>query len=404
MRAEFASPYPTPNLLDAARAVKSLVYDEFAGALRLESVCTDDLRMFARLFFSSITDSSPSAISKSLIGNQSINDFVDLCFELLYGRGRPALRVARALFEHHVNLLDVTRNSDYAQRYKDHQAIAAIVESEGEFGVEYLASSKDKRIQRHILRKLDKESRNEYMKAIASYGSTFRRQWSPMTLADRATQHGLARDYEFYRFASIVLHGSAGGTKGTVVAPPRYERPVHRTGPALSLCPLAYLYGVRFFRLTVIELSVGQLTASGKSLVARLDEILNDWPEYRSAIHRIDRGIWPSAEPFGLVSIMAVDRRKSVRWFLHDPETRAVAYANPPGPGMLSRTQSANLRKFVDNLPLSAFGEGEDWITMAVLNVTLTLEKDAVWRNEREILPDQPNRLQEPRIVDLSNL
>src|SRR5262245_2243238 len=68
--------------------------------------CVEELRVFSSLVLSTGSQHRAGV----LIANQCFNDFIDLCFDLLSCRGRSALREARAIFEHHVNLLDVETN------------------------------------------------------------------------------------------------------------------------------------------------------------------------------------------------------------------------------------------------------------------------------------------------------
>ena len=195
-----------------------------ASATSLPS-CIDELGPFARLTLSSAGDRS----SAVLVVNQAFNDFVDLCFDLLTCRGRSALRTSRAMFEHLVNLLDVESSPDAARRYIRHGSVAAQTEARAAYGVDRLAGSELK-AARHALKKLARDSDEDYAAALSEYGSTFRSSWAGASLYDRAVATGLGEEYDFYRLAGAVLHGSAGGAKGTTSA--RYERPVHRTGPA----------------------------------------------------------------------------------------------------------------------------------------------------------------------------
>lgn len=184
---------------------------------------------------------------------QATNDFLDLLFDVLHGRGRPALRGARSLVELLITERDVLGSPEIAARYMDQRWIGARLESSLSIEVEEL-SAKDRKAEEHRLRKLGRDTAQEYGKALAKYGPSFNRQWHPVPLRTRAERYGLAEDYDFYRLASLVLHGASGGVLGlkTEIA----GQIVHRTGLALSLCPLAFLQGIQMFDQIVKQVSV----------------------------------------------------------------------------------------------------------------------------------------------------
>ncbi len=179
-----------------------------ASATSLPS-CIDELGPFARLTLSSAGDRS----SAVLVVNQAFNDFVDLCFDLLTCRGRSALRTSRAMFEHLVNLLDVESSPDAARRYIRHGSVAAQTEARAAYGVDRLAGSELK-AARHALKKLARDSDEDYAAALSEYGSTFRSSWAGASLYDRAVATGLGEEYDFYRLASAVCTALQVGPRG----------------------------------------------------------------------------------------------------------------------------------------------------------------------------------------------
>ncbi|HEV2809003.1 MAG TPA: hypothetical protein VGV93_01225 [Acidimicrobiales bacterium] len=57
------------------------------------------------------------------------NDFLDLLFDAASGRGRPATRAARTLFEHELDALDVEADSELATRWLDHLPMAGLAQA-----------------------------------------------------------------------------------------------------------------------------------------------------------------------------------------------------------------------------------------------------------------------------------
>ncbi|MGR6998719.1 PIN domain-containing protein [Yinghuangia aomiensis] len=141
--------------------------------------------------------------------NHAVNDFQDLADALMQGEGRNAARVTRSLFEHLVNLCEVSATPDSARRYVAHKAVSAQILSRMTRGLSYLKGSALK-AEAHRLRKLRNASASDYTAALGAYGSGFRRNWAADNLRDRATRFGYGADYDTYSFLSQVAHGSHG--------------------------------------------------------------------------------------------------------------------------------------------------------------------------------------------------
>src|SRR5207253_1751324 len=73
-------------------------------------------------------------------------------------------------------------------------------------------SGPDRQALRRLLHRLLKHNESSSTAAVRLYGRQFRRTWSSQDLSTRARRHGLETLYEFYRMASSVLHGTAGGS------------------------------------------------------------------------------------------------------------------------------------------------------------------------------------------------
>jgi hypothetical protein len=197
--------------LEAPARFAEILSESLPEARQRLDNCLTQLGFLVRSYFPAIEHNHAAAT----VANQAFNDFADLCYDLITCRGRPALRTARALFEHMVNYLDVSTDPEAQQRYEAHHAVAAQAEVDAEIGLNRLIGDEAK-ATRHALRKLGRESKQQYEEAIANYGNAFRARWAKTNLRDRANRHGLGNEYDFYRLASMVLHGSAGGVRGTL--------------------------------------------------------------------------------------------------------------------------------------------------------------------------------------------
>jgi len=149
-----------------------------------------------------------------LIVNQVVNDFLDLLGELKRGDGRPAIRTSRSIIEHAINLRTVAEDLPTAQRYLDHLDQIGVLVSR--LDLSPLAfDGKDRRAEKHRLKKLGRDAERRFAEAEALHGRTFARQWHPKSVRDRADGFGWAEAYDLYRLASLVTHGSAGGALGS---------------------------------------------------------------------------------------------------------------------------------------------------------------------------------------------
>ncbi|MEU8280325.1 DUF5677 domain-containing protein [Microbispora bryophytorum] len=365
------------TFLDVPMLMAGTLNERAPELLRAIEACVAELQPFILFAYSA----SSAGHAGAVVANQAFNDFIDLCFDLCVCRGRSALREARALFEHLVNFLDVTSDPDLAKRYELHGAVAAQIEAAAKYGHEFL-SGNELRGARHVLGKLARESRPDYEMAIANYGLRFRKNWANSTLKDRADRHGLGGEYDFYRLASAVLHGSAGGVKGTLSS--QYERPVHRAGPALELSPLAYLKGLEYFRKFILAIAPLGVRGGEKHVVAAIDAALALWPDYRRVMMQMDRDIWPEEGPVQAMAVLGINRSGDRKWFLHDFDTGRIIDAEPPVEGELTEGHKEQVQIILSRLPAPEYRD--EWVTVAMLGVRVTPRRGASWRLDTDIL------------------
>jgi hypothetical protein len=278
-----------PTLLDAGKWIEGAVSHEAPEFIDAIRNLADSLRTFIASVHS--LSEPPHGLSSAV--SQATNDLVDVLTDAARGRGRPSLMSARSLFELLVTTLDLINDSELETRYVDHKWVIAHMEGSLTIEAEHLAR-KSRAADLHRRKKLLRESESDFRRVLQEYGTEFARHWTPSNLRTRASKHGLDDDYEFYRLASSVLHGSSGGTIG--IARTYGEEVVHRTGPALSLCPVALLMALRHYDRLVRAVKKRGIVGIGE--VRRgLRKVLNVWPRYRKVMLRIDRTVCPEMAP-----------------------------------------------------------------------------------------------------------
>lgn len=172
----------------------------------------------------------------TLVVTQLINDLNDTIFDAMAGRGRSALRSARAVFEHLLNLIAVIDDTEMADRFIAHWPVgAALLERHDPY--ERRFRGKDLKAYRHRLKVARRQSASEAADSLRTYGDGFAQRWHPHTTRARAEAAGLGEHYAFYRAASQAAHGSPVGGVGTFWLTD--GRPAARVGPALSPCSVA---------------------------------------------------------------------------------------------------------------------------------------------------------------------
>jgi hypothetical protein len=313
--------------------------------------------------------------------SQALNDYLDVLFDINAGRGRSALRGARALFELLVTGMDIMTDKTLEQRYMDHESVISQLEAAMEFEADRLPKRPRKEDARRRQR-LAKSSQADFASAIEKYGKAFKRRWAPHNLATRARKYGLEKDYDFYRLSSAVLHGSSGGALG--IRKVIQDETVHRTGMALLLCPLAFLQALRYFDM-LVEAYAKQYSATFTTdLRSAIAEALKLWPKYRRAIHRLDLSLWPKSPPPNLLPyLVATSSPREQKWFIHDPDAGLMIEANPPQ--YIPEFQEESINATLDEYYKAQPGELEP-LSMVVVGVDISPKHGAEWEDDKTVL------------------
>jgi hypothetical protein len=268
-------------------------------------------------------DGSDGALAIQSLFVQAANDFRDLLFDVATGRGRPAIRGARTLFELHVAALDVTGDEELAARWLDHYPASGVAEAELRL-LEQRTLGNARRALVHRMNKLRRESAQEMKAASVRWGPGFARTWHPRNLKDRARAHGLDEHYAFYRFASAPVHGSMAAMRG--LSREVRGTDVVRIGSAVSLAPVAALYGTWSMQrlVAVAETFVGGQLNTASLALERLDET---WPEFYEEMVALDRDAWPAAPPDNAGALLVLTEQFRAEWYEYFPNQRRARRA-----------------------------------------------------------------------------
>lgn len=295
------------ELVSLAPAFTTAAKESVRSATRSMAVTHETLR----------TIGGPRGDALRLVLSQAANDWIDLVYELMHGRGRAALRAARSMFEHHVTAEAVGSNDGDAQRYVDHLPVADrhFVDLKR---VEQHLRGGDLKSHRHEIHKLDRDTRKPADEAIARYGQGFRSSWSAAKLHDRAMSLGLGDDYNFYRVASLPVHGAAAGIYGGKRLIGGHD--VYRTGPFLAACPLAAIYGTAFCGgvLRPVADVAGERTV--RDWHRAVEDMEGTIGEYMVAITDLDERLWPERAPVNVAPMLVVKSRGESELWLALPE------------------------------------------------------------------------------------
>lgn len=312
----------------------------------------------------------------SLLWVQTADDFIDLLDDIGMGRGRPAMRGLRSIFESLITVLDIASDgSDVADRYAEQYAEVGYLAATMNAGLTGLTGN-DLRSERHRRRKQERIHKQAHDEAIARRGGRFRRSWTDESLEDRAARHGYAEDYDLYRVLSSSTHVSAGGVGG--VERLYGEASVVRFGPDLLNCPMALNEGLRYFRLFTEALSA-HIGISAERLIGTLSALESLRGAYRKLILRIDRDLWPDDLPIGMIVVRALLPDGQRKWLLHDNQQGRIIECS--GPKNATRQQMDDAERFLDECE-EEHHDRDEWITAALLEATANPLPRARWRPE----------------------
>lgn len=375
------------NLLRAPSAMAENIEAHAPGFVRAVADLVGVLPAFVGSVYPSLASAEPRA--EAMIFNQTVNDYIDLLFDVVTGRGRAAVKSARTLFELLVTLKDVVRDAGISQRYRQYDAVVAQTESRLTLELDAL-SGKELLAERHARLKLARDSATPAKQAIDTYGRRYASNWAGRSLADRARFHGLSEGYDFYRFASAILHGSSGGVVGHVRT--LDGKPVHRTGPAISLCPRAFLYGTQFF-LESIEALPKEAKSGADELRFAVRSAQSEWPAFRRAIQKLDDDLWPIAPPPHLQAVFGLGPHGTGRWYLHDAQRCVIRAALPPAE--LPPEYAGHIADLRRQVGAADFPPGR-LLTIAFQNVRLTPAPGTTWQPDEAVLNPREFPLRRP--------
>lgn len=316
-----------------------------------------------------------------ILVTQAVNDFSDLLADLEMGRGRPAMRCLRSIFESLITMLDITDpNSDAIDKYEEHYGVASYQAATMRAGLTGLTGN-ELRAERHRRHKEQRIHKQAHDEALAKRGSQFKRNWTNETLMKRAARHGYGDEYDLYRVASSPIHVSSGGMSG--IERQYGDTPVYRFGPNLVDCSLAFNEGLHYFKLFV-EALASYTGFTAKRVFQALSALESLQKEYRKTIRRIDEDLWPTVAPIGSIVVRALLPDGRRKWILHDNDQGRIIECSPP-----NGTTEPQVRAAEEALSEAeeALYEREEWITVAMLGATADPLPHARWRPEGLIVP-----------------
>ncbi|SDP61573.1 hypothetical protein SAMN04489867_3150 [Pedococcus dokdonensis] len=329
---------------------------------------------------SQVVGDSTTHESVRLLFNLAVNDFRDLLDDIETGSGRSAMRAARSVIEHAINLRTVTSSLAEASRYAEHLDLGPAMMVDLEPGADRLNAAARRKYTR-ALRKAGVASKRRFNAAVAEHGHWFSRNWTKRTLKDRATVAGLEHLYTYYKLGSLVSHGSAAGSLGTVFDSPNGFR-IFRTGLSLELAPVAMWAGIAGYREVLSALQAVRPDLEVDAYSDGLDALDGLWAEYFTALAKIDRALWPTAPVEAPSAVLAFTQSKVRRWYLHLPMTGALIRAKTPDlPAWMEDRIDQLVDRIVTEQP-DLFRPDQRWVTARVANVTVTPEAHA------EAIPD----------------
>lgn len=265
-----------------------------------------------------------------LIFSQVVSDFVDLLGNVDRGSGRAAMRDARALTEHAINLRTVLGSADADARYMAHLDVGPVLVDEHKFGAQFLRG-KEKREAMHWIKVRGRQSRSRLKEAIEQYGSRFQRDWAGISLYDRAKRQNQEVLYDFYRLASLTTHGSSASMAG------RMEESVngsyrHYVGADIRAAPTALFGGISAVQDVLEALHDSGFAGDFEGTMDAIQEVRGRWAMFYRFSRLYEKlAMRKSLSHKGFTAtVLAVSRTGSRRWYLDDPMSDVWVEGNEP--------------------------------------------------------------------------
>ncbi|MGY0537728.1 DUF5677 domain-containing protein [Nocardioides sp. YJ-D4] len=326
-----------------------------------------------------------------LLLNLAVNDFRDLLEDLKRGAGRSAMRTARSLIEHAINMHVIADDLAEASRYLEHldRGPAILVELEPGFARIEKANKKAGSSYRHALRKYGAAANRRFAKAVAQHGPWFRNGWTTTKLRDRAVGSGLEHLYPYYQLASLVVHGSSGGALGTV-RNHSDGRSTYRTGPALEIAPVAMWAGLAAFRDVLSGLRKARPDIDPALYSGDLDSLDALWVDYFLLLTRLDNELWPREGVRPPTTVLAFTQKRTRRWYLHIPSHGVLVQADEP---VLPDWIEAQVDGMIDIMLAQEpqlFRSDQRWLTATVPHVGLKIRADSIAIPDTALLETPP--------------
>lgn len=283
-------------------------------------------------------------LATRLIVNQAVSDFADLLNDADRMSGRSAMRAARAVVEHAINLRTVIDDKPRADRYTDHLSQAALIQDAEKFGADGLPGGYGKSV-RFRLRKAARDAGPKFEAALKRHGTAFKRSWSAGNLHDRAMAQGQSHLYEFYRFASLTTHGSAA-SMANARRPNEYGF-VNRIGIDPGMTPTALYGGVHALADVVTTLKDAGIRADHAAAAQALQDLAGFWAHLHYVISNFETAFFERTTRPDSPTIVAVARSRQIRWYLHDDQQKVLQPANEPPLSSLERAVVEGLASWV---------------------------------------------------------
>lgn len=265
--------------------------------------------------------------------NLLLNDWIELLALTTGGQGRGAVRSARSIFEISLYMFDLLDSPDLARRYLDHAVVVAFETSEHAIE-ERLLKGKALKAARYAREKTRRRLRPVAEHLLKKHGSSFRRSWTVVNVADRAAQAGRSDEYSGYRLASAVAHGSSTGSLGSLLLCPTdgdEPHPVMRLGANPLLAATGLTLGLIAMRFMVSEASQRGFSAANH-VSANLDELVESIPRVQELMEQIHVDVSPLRPPLPLQPFMRLEPNGLHTVWLHDTERDLVIAALPNNP------------------------------------------------------------------------